>query len=181
MTFAPGTGNGLSTVRDLGVDGLKVLVVDDNRHFRNLTRTVLQSVGIRQIEDASDGIFALQTLRDFKADLVILDWKMEPMDGIAFARRLRCSPDSPNPFIPILMVSGHADVSLVRQARDAGINEFLAKPISVKQLTTRIVAVLGKPRPFVRTSTFYGPDRRRRQIPFHGAEQRGMRCGHAGV
>ena len=57
-------------------------------------------------------------------------------------------------------------------ARDAGVNEFVVKPFSAQGLFTRIQAVIEKPRPFVKVSGYFGPDRRRRRRPFEGEERR---------
>ena len=151
---------------------IKVLVVEDNQHFRLLIRTVLQALGVREVVEAVDGENALELLANFKADLVIADWKMEPMDGIAFAKSIRTGAKSPNPYLPIIMVTGFAEAKLVMQARDVGINEFLAKPISAKMLMSRILAVLQRPRPFVKTGEYFGPDRRRKQVDYKGVERR---------
>jgi DNA-binding response OmpR family regulator len=59
------------------------------------------------------------------------------------------------------MVSGHAEKRRVIMARDAGCNEFLVKPISSKGLYDRILGVVAFPRPFIRTKSYFGPDRRR--------------------
>lgn len=159
----------------IGFDGssLKVLVIEDNQHFRLLIRTVLQTLGVRNVNEARDGAEALSVLKSFPADLVVLDWKMEPMDGIVFAHKVRRSPESPNPYLPIIMVTGYTEARLVTEARDAGVNEFLAKPISAKSLISRIVSVIQKPRPFIRTEQYFGPDRRRRQVAHTGADRRG--------
>lgn len=151
---------------------LKVLVVEDNEHFRLLIRTILQTFGISGIEEAKDGADAIAKLRYFPADLAILDWKMERMDGIVFAHKVRRGSDSPNPFLPIIMVTGYTDANLMAEARDAGVNEFLAKPISAKGLVSRIVACVHRPRQFVRTGTYFGPDRRRRQSEYQGEDRR---------
>lgn len=151
---------------------LKVLVIEDNQHFRLLIRTILQTLGIETVEEARDGGDALRRLATFPASFVIADWKMEPMDGIVFTHKLRRGPDSPNPALPIIMVTGYSESSLVAEARDAGVNEFLPKPISAKSLVSRIEAVINHPRPFVRCETYVGPDRRRRQLPFAGADRR---------
>jgi hypothetical protein len=61
----------------------------------------------------------------------------------------------------------------VRLARDAGVNEFLAKPVSVKAILTRLISVIEHPRPFVRTKTYFGPCRRRRvDDEYRGPERR---------
>jgi len=83
------------------------------------------------------------------------------MDGIKFTRIVRNHEHSPNPFVPIIMISGHTEKHRVEAARDAGVTEFLAKPISAKGLYQRILNVVANPRPFIKTKTYFGPDRRR--------------------
>lgn len=128
---------------------VKVLVIDGNEHFRRLLRTVLQTVNIDQISEAADGAQALEMLRHFAADLIILDWKTEPLDGISFALKLRRSAESPDPVVPMIMVAADPDGALAREAAQAGIDAFLPRPLSATALIGRIVAVLS------------GPDRRR--------------------
>jgi CheY-like chemotaxis protein len=151
---------------------IKVLIVEDNLHFRTLVRTILQAIGVQEIEEARDGAEAMEVLRHFAADLAILDWKMDGVDGIECIRRIRAEGTSPNPFLPIIMVTGYTEPNLVASAREVGVNDFLAKPISAKSLLSRIVAVLDESRAFIRTGTYFGPDRRRRQVPFKGADRR---------
>ncbi len=95
------------------------------------------------------------------------------MDGLEFVRLLRTDTNSPNPFVPVIMLTAHTEAKRVVEARDAGVTEFLAKPISAHQLYSRIRAIIEHPRPFVRAKSYVGPDRRRRQEPdFKGPEQR---------
>ena len=84
-------------------------------------------------------------------------------------------PDtSTNPSVPIIRVTGHAERRKVMEARDAGVTEFLVKPISAKGLYQRIASVVMVPRPFIKTSTYFGPCRRRTPNPnFGGIERRG--------
>ena len=89
---------------------------------------------------------------------------MKPMDGLAFTREIRTAQNSPNPFIPIVMMSGHTEKHRVQAARDAGITEFLAKPITAQSLFARIAEIVDRPRPFVRCPGYFGPDRRRKAI-----------------
>ncbi|HLN25297.1 MAG TPA: response regulator [Patescibacteria group bacterium] len=157
---------------------LKVLVIEDNQHFRLLIRTVLQTLGIDDVLEAKDGGDALRQLQHYRADFVIVDWKMEPMDGIGFAHKLRRGADSPNPFLPIIMVTGYSEAALVAEARDAGVNEFLAKPISAKSLVGRITSVISAPRQFIHCEDYFGPDRRRRRLPFVGLDRRQTACDY---
>lgn len=152
---------------------LRFLVVDDNQHMRKLIITILQAFGTKTIAEAADGEKAIALMRDFTPDVIFVDWAMEGMSGIDFAKTLRTSTQTRNPFVPIIMITGHTSADHVRQARDAGINEFLAKPVSVKGILTRLTAVIEHPRPFVRTNSYFGPCRRRRASQdYNGPERR---------
>ncbi|MBP8072129.1 MAG: response regulator, partial [Brevundimonas sp.] len=94
-------------------------------------------------------------------DLAIVDFNMFPLDGVEFTRLVRNSPDTANPYLPIIMMTGHSEKSRVYEARDAGVTEFVVKPITAKAILDRIQAVIFRPRPFVKTEGYFGPDRRR--------------------
>ena len=112
-------------------------------------------------------------MQSFPCGLIIVDWNMEPLDGLDFLRLVRTSKDSHNPFVPIIMLSGFTEFSRVEEARDAGIKEFLAKPCSVELLGNRIVILFKHPRPFIRTKRYFGPWRRRKDFgPPRGKEDR---------
>ncbi len=141
--------------------------------MRSLVRSVLHALGAKHIKEATDGADAYARLGPYAADIIICNWQMSPMDGLEFVRLLRTDTDSPNPFVPVIMLTAHTEAKRVVEARDAGVTEFLAKPISANQLYSRIRAVIEHPRPFVRAKSYVGPDRRRRQDPdFKGAERR---------
>lgn len=154
-------------------DRMKVLVVDDNVHMRKLVVTILQAFGVIQIFEAESGDRAWAILREANPDVVVLDWVMEGMSGIELMRMIRTNPQSPNPFVPVIMLTGHTSIEHVNKARDAGINEFIAKPVSVKTMMQRLAAVIEHPRPYVRTSVYFGPCRRRRSTDdYRGPERR---------
>ncbi len=144
-----------------GLNSLHALVVDDNAHMRTIVVAILRGIGVGVIKEAADGADALDVMRNGIPDFIICDLNMSPVDGLEFCQMVRRAPDSPHPFVPIIMMTGHTERSKVRAARDAGINELLAKPISAKSLLDRIVAVIDNPRPFVKTATYVGPCRRR--------------------
>ncbi len=154
------------------LDILKVLVVDDNAHIRALLSTILRSVGINKTYEAADGAEALQQMRSHAIDIVMTDLAMEPLDGIDFVRLLRNSADSPNQMVPVIMITGHSTLRTIHEARDAGVNEFLAKPLTVRGVLDRLQKVIDHPRPFVRTDDFFGPDRRRKADPNYAGERR---------
>ncbi|MHA1108515.1 MAG: response regulator [Alphaproteobacteria bacterium] len=146
------------------LDNVSVLVLDDNRHMRSLVQSILHALGVKDIAEAADAPEAFKELQHFHADVIIADWHMEPLDGLDFVRLVRTAKDSPNPYVPIIMLTGHTEYSRVCEARDAGVNEFLAKPISAKALYMRFASIIDNPRPFIRTKSYFGPDRRRQNM-----------------
>ena len=153
-------------------DRLRVLVVDDNVHMRRLVTTILQAFGVITIFEASTGEGAWELIREHNPDIVVLDWVMEGMSGIDLIKMIRANPQSPNPFVPTIMLTGHTSMEHVQEARDAGANEFIAKPVSVKTMMSRLSSVIEHPRPYVRTKAYFGPCRRRRNQEHAGGERR---------
>lgn len=143
------------------IERMSFMIVDDNKHMRVLVKHILNSFGVRNICEASDGADAFKELKTFSPDIVICDWEMDPLDGIDFVRLVRKGEDSPNHFMPIIMLTGYTETSRVLEARDAGIHEFLAKPISAKALYSRIRSIIDNPRQFIRAPMYFGPCRRR--------------------
>jgi DNA-binding NtrC family response regulator len=144
-----------------------MLLVDDNQHMRVLLGEILRAIGVREIIEAGDGREALRSLRAYPIDIVMTDLAMEPVSGIEFVRLVRNSPESPRPMVPVIMITGHATLQRVAEARDAGVTEFLGKPVTARGVIDRVTRVVEHPRPFVRSPTYFGPDRRRRDDPHH--------------
>lgn len=158
------------------LEPLQVMIVDDNRHMRRLVKSILHALGVLNVVEANSGEDAIKQLEDFEADLLIVDWKMSPMDGIAFTKHVRNDDDSPNIYVPIIMLTSHTEADRVMAARDAGVTEFLAKPVSALQLFQRIHTIIEAPRQYVRTADYFGPDRRRRnELDYSGPERRRQR------
>lgn len=145
------------------LSSLHVLLADDNPNMRAIVAAMLKSVGVGRLTEADDGAGALEALRRETIDMAIVDFRMKPVDGVAFTRAVRNDADSPNPYLPVIMMTGHSERSRVTEARDAGVTEFVAKPVKAGTLLTRIEAVILRPRAFVRAPGYFGPDRRRTQ------------------
>ena len=156
----------------IAFDRLSFLVVDDNSHMRRLVRSLLHGFGSRQVYEAEDGAAGLEAVETYGPDILITDWAMPIFDGLELVQMIR-NPDScKNAYIPIIMLTGHAEKQRVVQARDMGVTEFLAKPISAKALYDRIYNIAMNPRPFIRTRNYFGPDRRRFINPNYTGEER---------
>lgn len=166
-------------------DRLRTLIVDDNVHMRKMLSAIVRAFGVNSVYESPNASHAWEKLRHLNPDIVFLDWMMPGMTGLELVRQIRTSNECPNPFVPIIMLTGHTQVEHVRQARDAGVTEFLAKPISAKGVLARMISVIESPRSFVRTAEYFGPCRRRRSSEeYHGPERRiagpadDMRAGH---
>jgi two-component system chemotaxis response regulator CheY len=136
---------------------IKVLVVDDELYMRKVVRTLLMSIGVRSIYEAPDAATGLGLIRTMRPDVVILDWQMPGLDGAGFVRMVRSPETFPYPDVPIIMLTGHGERSRVVEAVQIGVNEFLLKPVSSKALQDRLISVLAKPRPLIKTGDYYGP------------------------
>lgn len=147
------------------LDNVSALVVDDNRFMRTVIVNVLRGLSIRHVAEARDGYEALEEMRATPIDLVVMDWEMEGMNGMQLLQAIRSGKRGINPLVPVIVVSANTIARNILQARDAGMTEFLAKPVSAASLYARIVAIIESPRRFVRTGSYFGPDRRRRFDP----------------
>lgn len=144
------------------LSALGVLVADDSQQMRRLLVAMLNAIGIYNVRTAPDGREAFESIKQQRPDILITDADMGQVGGMELVRTVRRYQDASGPYLPIIMVTGHNELSWVEDARDAGVNEFLAKPISAGSLYARVSEVILNPRPFVRSSDYMGPDRRRR-------------------
>ena len=167
-----------SNLRPDDLSAMKVLVVDDHANTLRLIGDVLRAGGVGVVETACDGQRARDMLRLFNPDIIFTDAKMPVMDGLVFAqsiRRAAVAPDPkvPNPEVPIVMVTGLRSEHDVQLARKAGVNEFVIKPFTPAALLSRIQLVLRKPRQFIVSEAYVGPDRRRKvELNYNGPLRR---------
>ncbi len=146
---------------------LTVLVVDDHSNTLRLITDVLRAGGVGEVHTASDGGRAKELLRHRCPHMIFTDSKMPVMDGLELVRTIRRAaivPDPlvPDPAVPVIMVTGHCSQRDVEIARLAGVNEFVIKPFTPAAILSRIQLVLRKPRPFIVSEAYVGPDRRRK-------------------
>jgi len=140
---------------------LRFLIIEDNAHMRRILRTLLHGFGSREVYEAEDGAAGLESFVHHVPDIVITDWAMPIFDGLELTQMIRQPGANSNPYVPIIMLTGHSEKKRVIAARDAGVTEFLAKPISAKSLYQRILNIVVNPRPFIKSKSYFGPDRRR--------------------
>ncbi|HOV04644.1 MAG TPA: response regulator, partial [Kaistiaceae bacterium] len=104
---------------------LHVLLLDDNRNFLSILRSVLRDFGIRDIVEFTSPVAALEYLRNTPVHIALIDLAMPEMNGLEFADRVRRMTDAANPFMPMIMITGHADRSLVQKVINHGIEGLL--------------------------------------------------------
>ena len=157
----------MNTQPKKGLTPLRAFIVDDNANMRSLLRLLLNALDIRLLFEYSDGQAALSEVPLHQPDLILSDLSMVPMNGVAFAQALRRSTDAQMRVLPIILITGHTERRRIEAARDAGVNEILAKPVTAGSLVHRIEEIILRPRPFVSNSDYFGPCRRRQRSPHH--------------
>lgn len=120
---------------------LNVLIVDDQQSMRALIRTSLQQIGVTNTREAPDGEAGLRAIIESPAHLVISDFNMPKLDGLALLRAIRAHP--PTSRTAFIMLTGRADRELVQRAVQFGVNNYLVKPFTVLQLKEKLEAVFG--------------------------------------
>ena len=118
---------------------------------------ILNEIPVAHVETAEDGADAIAKLRAFAADIVICDLHMVPLDGIEFTRLLRGAHDSPNPYLPVLMLTADATEAQLKNAMGAGVNEFMSKPVKMAALRRKIHDIFTRPRVYLRDGRYVKP------------------------
>ena len=151
---------------------VKILVVDDQRFSRVLLRRILGVLGCRRITEANSADLGWNRILLSPPNLLIVDWEMQESDGLELVRRIRHDEASPDKYLPIIMLTAHSERARIVIARDAGVNEFIIKPLSPEILFKRLDEVIEHARSFIRTKNYFGPNRRRQKGPYTGRERR---------
>ena len=154
-------------------ENITVLVVESSHAMFDLTKSVLITFGVNQIYSSYGFQQGFDTFCHINPDLIIMDWMEEPNNGLELTKRIRADSSSPNPFVPIILMTGYTLKKRVIMARDSGITTFMAKPYTAKALYKRIEQLVERPRQFVKSESYFGPDRRAlRADVYKGPERR---------
>ncbi len=160
-------------------DRINILLVEDNPYIRQVLENLLRQLQFANVKTASHGAEAIEYFKDLKKnrafgdiDIVLSDLLMSPLNGLLLLRWLRTAKESPNRFMPFVMLSGAADHEYVNASRDLGVTEFIAKPFSVTSIARYFLQIIDRPRQFVATQSYFGPDRRRKSSPTASGERR---------
>jgi CheY-like chemotaxis protein len=139
------------------VKDLAILVVDGNGYMRRTTRTMLMNLGARSVREAADGIAALEQIRTWNPDVMLIDWDLPVLNGMEVMRIVRSPGVFPRPDLPAIMLTSRTRRSHVLEAMRVGVHEFLVKPTSPKALRDRLMSIMIKPRPLMKVGELYVP------------------------
>jgi CheY-like chemotaxis protein len=139
---------------------LVILVADPNAYARRITNGILRGFGANKVLEVEQALSLFQVLSGQKIDILLCDTRLPPHGGLMLTRTIRRNANNENRTIPILLMSSDTGESTIKNARDAGANIVVAKPMSPKSLYDRLAWIAFNPRPFIDTATYFGPDRR---------------------
>ena len=159
-------------MKNFNLTKVNVLVVERQLFLRQLMREILHALGVAHVSVSyADELFD-DTNMEYPPDMIFTDWS-PGLDGIDLIKTIRGNRANLDRYIPVVVVSAFTDLKHVCQARDAGMTEYLTKPVSGQRLYQRISAIVKSNRDFIRATEFFGPDRRRRDKDHQGEDRRG--------
>jgi two-component system cell cycle response regulator DivK len=118
----------------------KILVVEDTEDNRQILRDLLGMAGYDMVE-AHDGLQGVAMAAEHRPDLILMDIQMPVLDGYEATRRIKADPALAA--IPIVAVTSYALSGDEQKARDAGCNDYIAKPYSPRQMLAKVREILG--------------------------------------
>jgi CheY-like chemotaxis protein len=155
------------------VKNARVLLVSGRAHTVQVLRTTFGLLHLKGVVVMHSAATALEALRTHPFTAVFCDDSVEEIDGLAFPLAARRAAGLLNPMIPIFALASFPNRRDVERARDDGVTDVLAKPVSAAVIVRKLRAALANPRPFIAAPDFFGPDRRAGpRGPFFGDERR---------
>ncbi len=120
----------------MGMENTKFLVVDDFSTMRRIVRNLLKELGFANVQEAEDGVDALNKLRGESFDFVVSDWNMPNMTGIELLKAIRA--DESLKHLPVLMVTAEAKKENIIEAAKAGASGYVVKPFTAATLDEKL-------------------------------------------
>ena len=139
---------------------LVILLADPNAHARRLINGILRGFGANKVLEVEQSVGLFQALNGQKIDILLCDTRLPPHGGLILTRTIRHNVDNENRTLPIMLMSSDTSEASIKDARDAGANMVVAKPLSPNSLYDRLSWVAFNPQPFIDTASYFGPDRR---------------------
>ena len=121
---------------------MKFLVVDDFSTMRRIVRNLLKELGFTNVDEAEDGLIALQKLNSLPFDFVVTDWNMPNMDGLTLLQKIRATPSLKH--LPVLMITAEAKKENIIAAAQAGASGYIVKPFTAATLSEKLEKIFEK-------------------------------------
>ena len=160
------------------LDDLTFLIVDENSHMVSVLKVLLRAFGVRQIEECYESTKACDAFQASRPDIVALSSNLT-VPSLELVRRFRDFRNSPDPFVPIILVNSYTDSVRLKRARDAGVTEMVRKPVSASDLFRAVDSIIRHPRPFINVAGYFGPCRRQGEMSYYGPERRQISASRA--
>ncbi|MGE3623041.1 MAG: response regulator [Bdellovibrionales bacterium] len=177
------------------LEAIQVMVLEGSTRAADMLREVFVKLGFTNVFVVNDGYEGIRMMKQSPVHLIFTDWELKvrkkrklpsiqapegsasaealPVNGTDFVKRLRQSPHSPNPFVPVVMVVNDNSEDNLARIRDASVNEVISKPLDVEEMCKRIISLIDDTRYFITAENYKGPCRRRQaSAPPDGAERR---------
>jgi PAS domain S-box-containing protein len=140
----------------------RILLIDDNADMRSYVSRLLRDRW--EVQEVSDGLTALEVIRERPPDLVLSDVMMPGLDGFALVRELRQDPR--HQLLPVILLSARAGEEATAEGLEAGANDYLVKPFSARELLVRVSSLLGAARTARETQAIVEEERARLYMHF---------------
>src|SRR5450631_2156519 len=108
---------------------IRVLIAEDNQYLRKLIRNLLVNVGIKKIDEVTDGLAGFEAIKSLEPDIVLIDWELPLLNGAELVRIIRTPGMLARPAIPVIMFGASAERWRIAEAKRLGVNSYLTMPI----------------------------------------------------
>lgn len=166
---------GHSTYDTYNFATMTALVVDSHDFSRKLTSDLCRGFQFKNVVSSSCPHQAMEHLESRQIDIVLTDWSFRSQNGEEFIKRIRNPNRHHNSHVAMMVLTGMSDEDTVAKARNAGATDFLARPLGMDRLISRMTKVLSTPSPFVHVPGYFGPDRRKQSRTHSGPCRRQAR------
>jgi len=159
--------------RNINLRDLSILVADPSPYLGMIIHGILRGFGANRIIEVRSSAAVLEVVNGQKIDVLICDGALPPQGGLALTRTIRANRTGENRTVPILVMTNDPRDAMVRNARDAGANMVIAKPLSPINLYDRLAWIAFTPRHFIENTSYFGPDRRfKAAVPQRGGRRK---------
>lgn len=162
----------MSSQTKLPLSYFHTIIADPNYHLASILKTMLTAMGFVHVQIVRSEKEAYECIRLYKYDILLTELSFREGSGLRLVERIRQTPECLNPTLPVIALSGRAELSDVMAARDVGINEFVVKPFTIQTIFDRLERVIEFPRNFLVSQNYIGPERRFRSTDWTGTNRR---------